>query len=319
MAATLAVVCGLLIVGCSRQTATQTPEVLRLGVDAGAMEDAPIFVAEAKGFWKDEHLNVEIRPFASGRLALDALIGNGVDAATASDIPVVFAAYHKHPVRIITTFSDSARDISMLARRDRGILKPQDLRGKKIALPLGTAAEYVMDMFLNRNNIARSAVTVVGLQAPDTVPALIRGDVDAVFGWQPYIYNGQQRLGANAVVVTSEGIYSEPFNIIVLDSALTARAEFLTKLLRGLEKAVEFTKSNRQDAITIVAAKLGIEVKTADAIWDYYSFQSVLRPSLASSLRDEGVWAKQAGIEKPDATEPPYESLVSDAIQRRLR
>ena len=176
-----------------------------------------------------------------------------------------------------------------------------------------------MDMFLNRNNIARSAVTVVGLRAPDTVPALIRGDVDAVFGWQPYIYNGQQRLGANAVVVTSEGIYSEPFNIIVLDSALTARAESLTKLLRGLEKAVEYTKSNRQDAITIVAAKLGIEVKTADAIWDYFSFQSVLRPSLASSLRDEGVWAKQGGIEKPDATEPPYESLVSDAIQRRLR
>ena len=282
------------------------------------MASAPIFIAETRGFWKNERLNVDIRPFVSGRLALDALIGNGVDAATVGETPVVFAAYQKHNVAIIATFTDSDRHVNMLARRDRGILGPQDLARKKIAVSPGTAAEFVMDMFLQRNYIARSQVTVVALQPPDTVAAITRGDVDAIFAWQPHIYNGQERLGKNAVVVSSEGIYNGPFNVAVLDTALTARAESLARLLRGLQNAAEYMKRNRQDSVALVAAKLGLDVKTVDAIWDDYSFLFGLRPYMLSLLREEGAWAKRAGIVKADAAEPSYGSLISDLIQKRL-
>ena len=136
-----------LAVGCGKKESSK-PDKLIFSVDVVTMASAPIFGAEARGFWKQENLDVEIKPFVSGRLALDALVGQAVDAATAADIPVVFAAFQQHKVRIVATFSNSEMHVNMLARKDKGILKPEDLIGKKIAVSLGTAAEFVMDMFL---------------------------------------------------------------------------------------------------------------------------------------------------------------------------
>lgn len=68
----------LLLASCSIDKAPQDKIVF--GVDTVTMASAPVFVAEAKGFWKKEGLDVEIKPFVSGRLALDALVGKSVDA-----------------------------------------------------------------------------------------------------------------------------------------------------------------------------------------------------------------------------------------------
>src|SRR3989338_1358488 len=64
-------------------------EKLIFGVDTFTMASAPVFVAEAKGFWKEEGLDVEIKPFVSGRLALDALVGGAVDTATVADFSMI--------------------------------------------------------------------------------------------------------------------------------------------------------------------------------------------------------------------------------------
>jgi len=44
-------------------------------------------------------------------------------------------------------------------RRDRGIINPADLKGKKIATAFGTSAEYFMDAFLSHHGIRRNEVT----------------------------------------------------------------------------------------------------------------------------------------------------------------
>ena len=140
----------LVLIGCTRIEGLtgktineESNEKIIFGVDTFTMASSPVFVAEAKGFWKEEGLEVDIRPFVNSRLALDALLGGSVDIATVIDYAVVLAAFQQQNVKIITTISTSEKHVNILARKDRGVLKPQDLAGKKIAMSYGTSGEYV--------------------------------------------------------------------------------------------------------------------------------------------------------------------------------
>jgi NitT/TauT family transport system substrate-binding protein len=309
----VAIACSFLNgVGCHKKKSTplSAPAKLTFAVDVVTMADSPIYVAEAKGFWKEENLDVEIKPFVSGRLTLDALVGKSVIAATVVDISTVFAAYQGHDPRIIATFVTSEKHVNMLARKDRGISKPEDLKGKKIAVSPVTSSEFVMNLFLERAGISRSNVSVVALNPPEIAAAISRGDVDAVFAWQPFIYNAQQALGTNYVVFNTEGIYNHPFSVVVMAESIPNYNEALKKLILGLIQAEKFIKENRSESIQIVAKRIDIDLKIVEALWDNYVFEVGLDPSLIQSLKKEGEWAKKAGVVKEDAKEPDYQALI---------
>ena len=133
----------LVLLGCTKiegltgKVINEKPnDKIIFGVDTFTMASSPVFVAEAKEFWREEGLDVEIKPFVNSRLALDALLGEAVEVATVVDFAAVLAAFQEQNVKIITTISTSEKHVNLLARKDKGILKPQDLSGKKLPCPL---------------------------------------------------------------------------------------------------------------------------------------------------------------------------------------
>ena len=106
----------LVLLGCTKiegltgKVINEKPnDKIIFGVDTFTMASSPVFVAEAKEFWREEGLDVEVRSFLSGRLALDALVGGAVDTATVADISTVLAAFQEQNVKIITTISTSEK------------------------------------------------------------------------------------------------------------------------------------------------------------------------------------------------------------------
>jgi len=302
--ALLLILFSLLLTSCN--TTQKQAEKITFGVDVTTMADATVFVAEAKGFWNAEGLTVEVKPFVSGRLALDALVGKGVDAATAADIAVLLAAFHQYQVRIVATFSTSDKHIAMLGRRDHGVLNPSDLRRKKIGVPVGTSAEYVMDGFLQRSGIPRSMVTVVNLTPPDTVGAIVRGDVDVIFTWQPHIYNAMNQLKSQAVVFPSGAIYNQPFNVVIFPE----HKDTIAKLVTGLDQAVKFMRDNRKESIEIVSKRLGLSSAVVESLWDQYSFTMDTKVVTADTLKQEANWVRNTGIVPKNTPDPDYSSLI---------
>ncbi len=310
-----ALLAALLIAGCTNQI-QGAPDRIVLGADTVTMASAPVFVAEKKGFWNEQGLDVEIEPFVSGRLALDALIGSSVDAATTSDIPVVLAAYQKQKLHIIATISTSEKHVNLLGRKDRGILRPADIKGKKVAYSPGSSGDYVMNAFLEKYGIKRSEINAVSLNPPDMIQAIIRGDVDAVFTWQPHIYNSQKNLPNNTVLFSSEGMYNHPFNIVITDDYRNEKT--LEKLLIGLKKAGTFIQNNREESISIVAGKLSITPNDVEALWDNYSFTLTLDQNMDDLLKNRGEWVKNTEIVPKDLAEPDYESIVEMKFLRNI-
>ena len=138
---------------------------LTLAVSSGPVS-LPIYVAQARGLFKDEGLDLAVRTCASGRECYEWLAEGQVDIATAAELQVATAAASRHDLAIVATISASSYQIKLVARRSAQIIEAPQIRGKRIGTVPGSSAQYFLDNWLVFNDIQPDAVHVVGL-APD--------------------------------------------------------------------------------------------------------------------------------------------------------
>ncbi len=113
----------LLIAGCG-QKAPQQLEKIVLGPVA-TVNASPIWIAENKGYFREEGLEVEIKEFASGPAALQTLLDvKGVDLATAAQTPIVFNSFHRNDYAIIGGMGYSDNDHHDTGQAGQGNKRP---------------------------------------------------------------------------------------------------------------------------------------------------------------------------------------------------
>ena len=138
------------------------------------------YVAAAKGFYRDNGLDVEIREGGPGAPAIDAVREGSVDFAISSFGELKDAAVKKEPlVAVMAGFQIPPLVIFSLA--ESGIAKPADLAGRRV----GVTTDYwrdVLDQTLTAANVKRSAVTMVDVK-PEDLAQLYDGRVDAWLGY----------------------------------------------------------------------------------------------------------------------------------------
>ena len=171
-------------------------------------------IAAHNGYFAKRGLNVVVKPFPSGKLALDAGAGGGADVATVQSLP----SYCKsvgHPGDRDRQIALSSDDVKVAYRKDQGITQPTDLRGKIIATAVGTSAEYFLDLFLAKYDLKTTDVKIINLSPSTMVQALTSGDIAAFAIFEPYPNTAQSILGAKVGIFDVPGLYQETFNIAV--------------------------------------------------------------------------------------------------------
>ncbi len=259
---------------------------------------SPIYIADQKGFFKGEGLNVKLVPFQKGKLCLDAVLGGKADLGTVAETPLMHVGFQKQPVAILCTMHSATKNTKCVARKDKGIGKPEDLKGHAVGVPIGGNAEYFMDRFLQKYGLGRADVKIVNLNPPEMVGAMVRGDIDASFSWEPHVTRTINQLGEKAEVFLGEDLYRETFNLVCMRSWAVANTRTCEKVLRALAKATDFIHKNKDESVGIVANRLQMEPKELAGIWDCYTFQVVLDQFLMDSLVNQAKWAIAAGTQQ---------------------
>jgi NitT/TauT family transport system substrate-binding protein len=103
-------------------------------------------------------------------------------------------------ISIISTIQTSNKSNAIVARKDKGILTPGDLKGRKIAVTLGTVREFFMDAFLAVNGISRKDVKVVDLEPAEMAGALAKGEVCRLCCTRPEPYTKAGHKGLHFMV-----------------------------------------------------------------------------------------------------------------------
>lgn len=157
----------VLSLSCNKPKKFSGPkEKVTIGV-ASSVLSAPIMVAQEKGFFSDEGLDVSYKSYAFGKKALEAMFAGEMDIATGAETPVVFNSFVWDDVVVFASFAHSYDDSKAIGRKERGISKPEELKGKKIGVAAGTSSHFFAHIYLNEHGIDPSAVRMVDFSAPE--------------------------------------------------------------------------------------------------------------------------------------------------------
>ncbi len=299
--ATAVYLAALVIIGsfsaCTRSDQSSAGASEPVTIAYSASPDAALAqVAQKQGYYQQEGLDAIPQKYAYGKVALDAVLKGQADFGTVAETPVMFAIMNGEKIAVIATIQTSNRNNVIIARKDRGIHTPRDLKGRKIAVTSGTLLDFFLDSFLATTGITRKEVTVVNVKPEAMINAVVRGDVDAISAWSYVVIEAQHRLGDRGITFLDEEIYTQTFNVIATEEFIRKNPARVDKLLRALVKAEGFVRKNPAEAQAIVSDFCGIETAVIKEMWAIEDFSVTLDQSLVLALEDEAAWAIKNGF-----------------------
>lgn len=269
--------------------ATAPREKITIGVTPWPAS-AALYVAHEKGFFRDEGLDATPHLYVSGHLALDAALTGQADLAAAGDTPIARAAVNGKQPAVVATVSKIDQAILVIARKDRGISAPTDLKGRKVGLVAGTTAEFFLHVYLTASLIDPKDVRIVDLPTEKVVDALLNGEVDAVTIWAPHTIVLRERLGDDALILHEPGIYVMTWNIMASQDFIKNHPEAVKRFLRAIFWANSFINDRPEEARAIAARHIGTDSAFYTNEWKDYEFTAVLDQSLIVNLEDQARW-----------------------------
>jgi NitT/TauT family transport system substrate-binding protein len=227
-----------------------------------------------------------------------------------AETPIMHAGFQGVPIYVVAGIHQSQKNTKVIARKNKGIAKPIDLKGHKVAVSIGTNGEFFMDQYLSRIGLTRKDLQVINLRPEDMASSLIRGNVDACFTWEPHVQNIKRQISDEAVIFANDGVYTETYNIVTTQSFARSKPKELNLLLQGLAKAVDYIHENPDDSIGIVSRHISMDADILKSIWPDYTFQLSLEQSFLDLLNKEAKWSKANGIAPPAAEIPNYRLYI---------
>ncbi|HWQ18876.1 MAG TPA: ABC transporter substrate-binding protein [Methanotrichaceae archaeon] len=273
------------------QKNTEKP-VESIRVAYSPFESCALFlVAEDLHFFTQNGLNLTLYRSDSGAAALEDMLNGKADlAVSVSEFPLVKKVFQGIPVCAVASI-DRAEYIFIVARKDRGIENPSDLRGKQIGTATGSIAEFNLGRFLSLHGLEMQDIQYVSLKTPlETSNAVVDGDLDAAVLAQPYADQARDRLDHNAIIWPAQN--NQPLYALVVsaDEWVAEHPEHITRFLQALAEAEEYTNAHPAEARAIVQRSLNLDAGYMDTVWQQNQFSLSLDQSLITAMEDEGRW-----------------------------
>ena len=246
------------------------------------IHSALIYVADNQGFFRKRGVDVVIREYETGVLAVNDLIANKVDIATAAEFVLALQSLKHTDMRTPGTICIGS-DHELVVRKDHGIVKPQDLRGKRVAVTRGSSSEFFLYNYLLFNRIPAQSVHVVGMTRSEMIKAMSDGTIDAVLSVPPYTAMIAKDLGPNGARWPAQSGQDYYFALVAKEGFLKQQSKSMEAFLAALTDAEGFVGKHPDRAEAILQHMLKIDRETFLATWSGLRFQLQLTQDLLCS------------------------------------
>lgn len=274
---------------------------------------APVYLAEAKGYFEDEGLDVQLETVKSGQDAIPLASSGQLDAVAAGFSAGMFSALDSG-LEFKVVGSMGVSDGSEPSPTDLVVSKEQvdsgeinsiaDLAGKSVGAAGGEGGTgaYLASLALETEGLTLGDVTVVNLGNPDMPAALANGSLDAGLMSAPFSQNAIEDGAGVSMWIPPAGtsgtglIYGEEFigsdNAQMFFNALTRAA----KDLQGEERYSE-------ENLEIIAEATGQTVEQVKSV-PLYTWKPDLAPQQDQLQKMEEVWMSTGAIAYEESLDP---------------
>lgn len=233
------VLCAVLMLSIASVEAADLKTV-SIQIDGAAVPYyAPLYIAQEKGFFAEEGLNVEFYYAAAADIVKNVASGN-VEFGFPNADAVVAARAQGIPVKVVsTTYQEGLGAI--IFGSDKGIKTPADLKGKKVAVTsLGSANYFQLEAAMKSVGLTIDDVQVEIVGTGAILTALTQGEVDAI------VFSKLRTIELNNAGFAASEIPSDQFlpsfgNILVAGEGLISeQPEVVDGFVKGLNKGIQY-------------------------------------------------------------------------------
>jgi taurine transport system substrate-binding protein len=145
----------------------------------------PSRVPQAEGAYeKATGANITWSQFGSGADVIAAIASGSIDIGYVGSSPLTAAATQQLPIETVWVVGNIAAAEALAVK---GVDKPEDLAGKKIATPFVSTSHYSLLAALKHWNVDPKSVQLLNLRPADIGAAWTRGDIDGAYVWDPVL------------------------------------------------------------------------------------------------------------------------------------
>src|SRR5919106_3723447 len=220
---------------------------VRFSTTGISVSELPFKIAQLKGFYREEGLDVEMI-LIRGAVGMQALLGGSVDYTSASGSTIA-AAVRGIPVKLV--FIASAKPQFDLIAQPQ-IKSVADLKGKHIGISSrGGAVDLLTQLIVQKNGLApnKDVISLVVGGQEDTVLALRTGRIAAALLTppRPLIL---QREGFNRLAYSGDYMPTYPSGGIgVTDEKIKTGPVDVLAFVKGSVRGLQFARQNRAEAM----------------------------------------------------------------------
>jgi NitT/TauT family transport system substrate-binding protein len=182
-----------LAVGLSPALAQAKPEKSKVTLGVGGkplLYYLPLTIAERKGYFKEEGLDVEINDFGGGAKSLQALIGGSVDVVTGAYEHTIRMQAKGQDVRAITELGRFPAIVIAVKKDKAGQVKSAaDFKGLKIGVTApGSSTALTAQYAMVKAGLKPSDAAIIGIgSGASGVAAMQKGEIDVISHLDPVI------------------------------------------------------------------------------------------------------------------------------------
>lgn len=214
---------------------------------------------------EEQGKDVEWVQSAGSNKANEALRSGAIDVGSTAGSAALLARSNGSPIQVIDLYSQPEWS-ALVTRTDTGISSVKDLAGKKVAVTKGTDPYFFLLQALEEAGVSPDEVTIEQLQHADGRTALNQGTVDAWSGLDPIMASTEIEDG-NTLFYRNVDFNTYGF-LNATEDFIESDPEAAQTIVDVYEYARDWALANEEEAVQILADGSGIELETAQVVWD---------------------------------------------------
>ena len=211
---------------------------------------AAVYVAQEKGYFDDQNIDVEILHSGGGGENIKYLLSDKVDITTADANAVLkYRASQEAPLVAIALFGQTGQQ-AFISLKESGINSPKDWPGKKFGYKMSIPPDYLA--IIDAQELNRESIEEIQVGFDPRI--LIEGKIDILAVFKSNEPDTLKKMGheVNVFEASKYGVPTLGLTYVVTETRLKNNHEENLKFLKATLKAVEFIKGNEEEALDIV-------------------------------------------------------------------
>ena len=243
-------------------------------------DHGPIIVAQEKGYFAEQDLEVEVIAPADPSDPPKLVAAGRAELAISYQPQLHLQVHEGLPLKRVGTLVATPLNC-LLVLEDGPIETPADLKGKKIGFSVGGVEEAVLQSVLGTHGVGLDDVELVNVNF-SLSPSLMSGQVDAVIGaFRNFELNQMDIEGVAGKCFFVEEECLPPYDeLIYVANPDKMDADMIARFLAATEKATQYIVNHPEDSWEIFSAtSTELQDELNDRAWDDTIPRFALRPA----------------------------------------